>query len=177
MWSEVFSHPWHPTEDFTHLLPENPPEYRDVFSEYAREIGTLMNRLLSLISQGLGLDEDCLLKRLDGVTGLQVIKDGKWVPVDPVPGAFVINLGDQIQVMSNGRYKSVHHRAVTNKWLPRVSVAMFYAPNDETVIGPIEDLIDEEHPPIYRSYKFKEFMEEFYRQEGNRRRVKEAFEM
>jgi hypothetical protein len=28
MWSETFSHPWHPTDDFTHFLPKNPPNYR-----------------------------------------------------------------------------------------------------------------------------------------------------
>ena len=111
------------------------------FAEYAKEIGGFMNRLLSLISQGLGLDKDCLRKRMGdnprlraqanfyppcpdpeltlglavhtdlnaltvlqqsaGVTGLQVIKDGKWVAVDPIPNAFVINLGDQIQVILN----------------------------------------------------------------------------
>ena len=78
-----------------------------------------------------------------------------------------------MQVLSNGKFKSVGHRAVTNKLLPRLSLGMFYTPNDDTVIGPIEDLIDEEHPPKYRRYSFKEYMEEFYRQEGKRRRVKE----
>uniref|UniRef100_A0A7N2L854 Fe2OG dioxygenase domain-containing protein n=2 Tax=Quercus lobata TaxID=97700 RepID=A0A7N2L854_QUELO len=217
MWSETFSHPWHPTEDFTYLLPTNPPQYREVFAEYARAIGVLFDRLLSLISRGLGLDKDCLKRRIgekpglhtqanyypacpdpeltmgmpdhndlgsitvllqvEGVTGLQVIKDGKWLTVDPVPDAFVINLADQTQVLSNGKFKSVGHRAVTNKLLPRLSLGMFYTPNDDTVIGPIEDLIDEEHPPKYRRYSFKEYMEEFYRQEGKRRRVKEAFEL
>lgn len=97
-----------------------------------------MNRLVGFLSQGLGLEEDCLRKKLgenptlkaqanyyppcpdpeltlgvavhtdlnaltvlrqtQGVTGLQVIKDGKWVGVDPLRNAFVINLGDQIQV-------------------------------------------------------------------------------
>ena len=80
-------------------------------------------------------------------------------------------------MLSNGRYKSPVHRAVTNSRLPRLSLAMFYAPNDETVIGPMEELTDDEHPPIYRSYRYKEFMEEFYRQEGKRRRVKEAFQL
>ena len=28
MWGETFTHPWHPTEDFTHFLPKNPPQYR-----------------------------------------------------------------------------------------------------------------------------------------------------
>ncbi|KAK4597916.1 hypothetical protein RGQ29_015437 [Quercus rubra] len=216
MWSESFSHPWHHTEDFTHLLPTNLPQYREVFAEYARKIGGLFDRLLSLISQGLGLENDCLKRRIgenprlncqanyyppcpdpeltmglpehndlgsigvllqvEGVTGLQVIKDGKWLPVDPVPNAFVVNLADQIQVLSNGKFQSVRHRAVTNKLLPRLSLGMFYNPNYDTVIGPIEDLIDEEHPPKYRKYTFKEYMEEFYRQEG-KRRVIEAFEL
>ncbi|KAK9903871.1 hypothetical protein M0R45_000843 [Rubus argutus] len=152
MWSETFSHPWHPTD----FLPENPPQYREVFVEYAKEI---------------------VLRQTEGVTGLQVIKDSKWVGVDPLPNAFVINLGDQIQVLSNGRYKSVHHRAVTNRIQPRLSIAMFYGPNKDTLIGPIEDLIDEEHPPFYGRYHYAEFLEEFYRQEGTRRLVKEVFEL
>ncbi|ONI30329.1 hypothetical protein PRUPE_1G244600 [Prunus persica] len=83
------------------------------------------------------------------------------------------------EVLSNGRYKSADriHRAVTNIVEARLSLAMFYGPNKNTVIGPIEDLIDEEHPPLYRSYKYAEFFEEFFKQEGKRRLVKEAFEL
>ena len=33
------------------------------------------------------------------VCGLQVLKDGKWVAVNPHPNAFVINIGDQLQVL------------------------------------------------------------------------------
>lgn len=33
------------------------------------------------------------------VAGLQVLKDGKWVAVKPYPNAFVINIGDQFQVL------------------------------------------------------------------------------
>ena len=32
MWSEIFSHPWNPVDDFSHLLPQNPPQYRYLFS-------------------------------------------------------------------------------------------------------------------------------------------------
>lgn len=32
------------------------------------------------------------------VAGLQVLKDGNWLAVNPIPGAFVINIGDQLQV-------------------------------------------------------------------------------
>lgn len=34
------------------------------------------------------------------VSGLQVLKDGKWIAVKPEPNAFVINLGDQLQVIN-----------------------------------------------------------------------------
>lgn len=34
----------------------------------------------------------------DDVPGLQVLKDGKWVSVQPIPNTFIVNIGDQIQV-------------------------------------------------------------------------------
>ena len=45
------------------------------------------------------------------------------------------------------------------------------------MMGPIEDLIDEEHLPVYQNYTHVEFFEEFYKQEGSRRIVKEVFEL
>lgn len=56
----------------------------------------------------------------------------------------------------------MHQRAVTNKDLGRVSIAMLYGPNKDVVIGPIEDLIDEQHPPLYRNYPYAEFLKEFH---------------
>lgn len=61
--------------------------------------------------------------------------------------------------------------------LPRISLAMFYGPDKNTLIGPTEDLIDEEHPPVYRRCNFADFLEEFKRQEGKRWRMKEVFEL
>jgi len=82
-----------------------------------------------------------------------------------------------MQVLSNGRYKSVLHRAVTNNVHPRMSMAMFFGPNPETIIGPIHELTDEEHPPKYRNYRFSKFLEEIFNHKGTRRMVKEAFEL
>ncbi|KAJ6376231.1 hypothetical protein OIU77_001075 [Salix suchowensis] len=68
------------------------------------------------------------------VAGLQVLKAGKWVAVNPHPDAFVINIGDQLQALSNGRYKSVWHRAITNTDRARMSVASFLCPHDTALI-------------------------------------------
>uniref|UniRef100_A0A7N0ZV23 Fe2OG dioxygenase domain-containing protein n=1 Tax=Kalanchoe fedtschenkoi TaxID=63787 RepID=A0A7N0ZV23_KALFE len=117
-----------------------------------------------------------VLLQSQGASGLQVIHDDKWLAVAPLPNALVVNLGDQIQVLSNGRYKSVHHRAVSSKVL-RVSLAVFYGPNKDTMISPIEELVDDEHPPMYREYKMSEFLDHFVRQRGKRRMAKEIFQV
>ncbi|XP_059065791.1 protein DMR6-LIKE OXYGENASE 1 [Cryptomeria japonica] len=92
------------------------------------------------------------------VSGLQVLKDGKWVAVEPIPNAFVVNVADQIQVVSNGRFKSVMHRAVTNTSTARISIPTFYGPSLDTSIAPAASMVDKEHPALYREYKFEEYM-------------------
>ncbi|KAH9293921.1 hypothetical protein KI387_040871 [Taxus chinensis] len=76
-------------------------------------------------SDGSGLT---VLLQDDETVGLQICKDGEWIPVRPIPGALVINIGDMLEVISNGRYKSIEHRAVTNSERDRISIAMFYGP-------------------------------------------------
>ncbi|GJR46467.1 1-aminocyclopropane-1-carboxylate oxidase 5-like protein [Tanacetum coccineum] len=51
-----------------------------------------------------------LLFQDDEVGGLEILKDGEWTDVQPIPNAICINTGDQIEVLSNGKYKSVWHR-------------------------------------------------------------------
>ncbi|KAJ1385866.1 Oxoglutarate/iron-dependent dioxygenase [Sesbania bispinosa] len=87
------------------------------------------------------------------VEGLQVLVDDKWVNVPTIPEAFVVNLGDQMQIMSNGIFKSPMHRVVTNTEKLRMSVAMFNEPEPENEIGPLEGLINETRPRLYRNVK------------------------
>jgi len=55
--------------------------------------------------------------------------------------------------MSNGIFKSIMHRVVTNTEKLRMSVAMFNEPEAENEIGPVEGLIDESRPRLYRNVK------------------------
>ncbi|KAG8391188.1 hypothetical protein BUALT_Bualt01G0161700 [Buddleja alternifolia] len=70
-----------------------------------------------------------ILLQLNEMEVLQIKKDGAWIPVSPLPNAFVINIGDILEVYSkilltllyianpivtNGSYRSIEHRAIVN---------------------------------------------------------------
>ncbi|XP_027337713.1 protein DMR6-LIKE OXYGENASE 2-like [Abrus precatorius] len=96
------------------------------------------------------------------VPGLQVLNHGKWVTVNPVPNTFIVNIGDQIQVISNDRYKSVLHRALVNCEKERMSIPTFYCPSPDAVIGPAPQLVDHHHPPQYTNFTYSEYYDKFW---------------
>ncbi|EES12710.1 hypothetical protein BDA96_06G207100 [Sorghum bicolor] len=98
----------------------------------------------------------------DGVSGLQVQRGGRWVAVNPVPDALVINIGDQMQALSNDRYKSVLHRVIVNSESERISVPTFYCPSPDGVIAPADALVDDAHPLAYRPFTYQEYYDEFW---------------
>lgn len=90
-------------------------------------------------------------------SGLQILRDGVgWITVLPVDGALVVNIGDLLHILSNGRYRSVLHRAVVNRAVHRISVAYFYGPPLDSLISPLcgQQLV----VPCYRSVSVKEFV-------------------
>ncbi|XVF51920.1 hypothetical protein PTKIN_Ptkin04bG0223100 [Pterospermum kingtungense] len=98
-----------------------------------------------------------LLLQVNEIVGLQIKKIGKWVPVKPVPGAIIINIGDMIEIMSNGEYKSIERRAVVNPDKERLSIAAFHHPNRSTEIGPLPDLV-KANEAKYRTIPLEEFL-------------------
>lgn len=55
-----------------------------------------------------------ILLQINEVEGLQIKKDGNWIPVKFFPDAFVINIGNSLEMVTNGIYRSVEHRAAVN---------------------------------------------------------------
>ncbi|XP_057767984.1 protein SRG1-like [Salvia miltiorrhiza] len=85
------------------------------------------------------------------VEGLQTLKDGQWYKVPIVPNAIVVNVGDQMEIMSNGIFKSPTHRVVTNPEKERMTLGIFFGPDATTEIGVVEELVDEKRPRLYKS--------------------------
>lgn len=60
---------------------------------------------------------------------------------------------------SNGKYKSIEHRAVANDKKARISCASFLIPHDEVEIEPLDHMLDSQCPQkIYKSVKYGEFL-------------------
>ncbi|KAL6890579.1 hypothetical protein ACP4OV_008834 [Aristida adscensionis] len=109
----------------------------------------------------------------DSMGGLQVLHDDGvghrgWLDMPPLPGALIINIGDLLQLVSNGRFRSVEHRVLANrsKDTPRVSVATFFdARRSKSLYGPIQELTSPNgaNPPLYRSITVQEFIAHLYK--------------
>ncbi|KAI3734978.1 hypothetical protein L6452_14460 [Arctium lappa] len=91
------------------------------------------------------------------VSGLQVRKAGEWITVKPARHAIIVNIGDQIQVLTNAAYKSVEHRVIVNPDKERVSLAYFFNPKSDVLIKPAAKLVTSKTPALYQPMTFDEY--------------------
>ncbi|KAI3778027.1 hypothetical protein L2E82_06990 [Cichorium intybus] len=91
------------------------------------------------------------------VSGLQVRKGGEWITVKPVRHAIIVNIADQIQVLTNAIYKSVEHRVIVNPNKERVSLAYFFNPKSDVLIEPATKLVTSKTPALYQPMTFDEY--------------------
>jgi len=101
-------------------------------------------------------DFSALTILMQDLAGLQFRKDGEWFAVEPIPDAYAINLGDQIEILTNGLYKSPEHRALLNSE-ERFSIASFISPPDDKLIAPIAELVTESQPIRYKSRTYSQY--------------------
>ncbi|KAI3775282.1 hypothetical protein L1987_49853 [Smallanthus sonchifolius] len=114
------------------------------------------------ISRGLMPHSDHGLLTLlneNGVPGLEVLHDGKWVGMGGVPNAFFILSADQLEIFSNGKYKSKLHRSVVKDARKRITLVNLNGPSLDTIVGPSSRLVDGENRPLrYLPMKYSEYL-------------------
>ncbi|KAF9622544.1 hypothetical protein IFM89_032109 [Coptis chinensis] len=157
-----------------------------------------------------------LVLQVNQVNGLQIKKNGKWFPVKPILGAFVVNIVQirhfrvweslkallhgyfifsvvsrvavsntpvsacptrthnpdttptllqifalyhivDVQIMTNGVYKSIEHRVVINPDKERLSIAVFHDPEISAIIEPVQDLV-KKHGARYKTVRHADFL-------------------
>ncbi|XP_076950000.1 gibberellin 3-beta-dioxygenase 1-like [Bidens hawaiensis] len=111
-------------------------------------------------SQALGLapHTDSLLFTIlgqNGISGLEVFVEGLgWSRVQPVEGAFVVNVGDLLHIFSNAKFPPAMHRAIVNQSKQRISIAYFHGPPVETMVAPSSNF----EKPCFKSMMVKEYL-------------------
>jgi isopenicillin N synthase-like dioxygenase len=83
--------------------------------------------------------------------GLEVKdNDGRWIAINPPPGALVCNIGDMLQRLTNHRLPSTSHRVVNpapeRRGFPRYSTPFFLHFNSDYEIRTLPSCVDAAHP-------------------------------
>jgi len=76
--------------------------------------------------------------RQDETGGLQVKSGGDWIDARPIPGTLVCNIGDMLDRMTGGRYRSTPHRVRNPGRSGRLSFPLFFDPGFEVSVQPID---------------------------------------
>ncbi|KAG0460001.1 hypothetical protein HPP92_023129 [Vanilla planifolia] len=96
--------------------------------------------------------------RSNNCDGLQIaLKDGNWVLVPPDQSSFFVNVGDSLQVLTNGRFRSVRHRVETNGARSRFSMIYFGGPPLSERLAPLPQLLREGEQSRYRDFTWAEY--------------------
>ncbi|CAB4289066.1 unnamed protein product [Prunus armeniaca] len=118
-------------------------------SDDKNQIGQFPHRdpgLLVLIAQNVG-------------GGLQIKNQGKWLNADFAPSSIGVLVADHIEILTNGKYKSLLHRVALNTEVERSSLPFFFGPSLDATVKPEPEFVDEHNPPSYRQMTYKEYLE------------------
>ncbi len=78
----------------------------------------------------------------DDVGGLEVKSRGEWVAAPPVPDSFVCNIGDMLDRITGGFYRSTPHRVLNRSGRSRFSFPFFFDPGWDVVVQPIDPTVE-----------------------------------
>lgn len=107
---------------------------------------------------GAHTDYECFTMLLTDVPGLEVMNDkGEWIDAPPVPGTFVVNIGDMLEVLSAGKFVATSHRVRSVKE-DRYSFPLFYALDYHTKLKPLPQFDDGTSSSSYGEIKIGDHM-------------------
>ncbi|KAK9200107.1 hypothetical protein WN944_015302 [Citrus x changshan-huyou] len=103
----------------------------------------------------------------DEIWGLQICREKNaqpqlWEAIPPVKGAFIVNVGDMLEMLSNGAFRSILHRVVFGK--ERYSTGLFLCPSHDYVIECLPTCKSEDNPPKYPTIKTGDYILSRFRQ-------------
>lgn len=98
----------------------------------------------------------------DQVGGLQVMGPEGWIEAPPIPGAYVVNLGDMIARWTNDRYRSTLHRVINRSGRERYSIPYFYSGNPDHEVRCLPNCLSEGEVPKYAPVRVQDHLRAMY---------------
>lgn len=97
--------------------------------------------------------------------GLEVLRrDGKWIAITALPEQLVVNVGDMLERLTNGRLRSTVHRVVNppreQMHMPRYSIPFFMHPQSEMSLSCLDECVDAHHPKLFDDITAGEFLDQ-----------------
>jgi len=132
-----------PEDSFDNKIKNPPSQLRLIHYPYNAEAQD---------REGIGAhtDYECFTLLLPTADGLEVLNDnGEWIDAPVIPGCFVVNIGDMMEVLSNGRFLATSHRVRKVKE-ERFSFPLFCACDYDTIIEPMVDPAPGVQPDTYQ---------------------------
>ncbi|KAJ9140037.1 hypothetical protein P3X46_030724 [Hevea brasiliensis] len=105
-------------------------------------------------------DYSCLTILLQSSPGLEITDpgDGKWKIVPEFQGTLQVHVGDHLEVLSNGLYRSILHRGTVNSERTRISIASLHSLGMDEKMGTAKELVDDQHAEEYKESSFRDFL-------------------
>jgi isopenicillin N synthase-like dioxygenase len=136
---------------FAVALGEDP----DVFSRHATKTPSQLRLVhypynpdaVDSIGIGAHTDYECFTLLKPTAPGLEVMNGaGEWIDVPPVPGTYVVNIGDMLELWTNGAFVATSHR-VRKVAEERYSFPLFFNVDYDTEVKPLPQFVDGSAPP------------------------------
>ncbi|PPS12502.1 hypothetical protein GOBAR_AA08136 [Gossypium barbadense] len=106
-------------------------------------------------------DKNIVTVLCQGIQGLEIqLKNGEWITAKP--HSLTVFIGDSLFAWLNGRLHTPYHRVMMKGNEPRYSFGLFSNPKKGYIIKAPEELVDEEHPLMFKPFDFHDFLRFFH---------------